>query len=137
MYSSNVDPRQSTIRSLGGLSDETLHVLYHEATLFVFPSLAEGFGLPPLEAMACVTPVIAVRTGPMPEVLGDAPYWVEEGEPAELTEAMLTLLRSDSQRRTLVEAGRKQAQRYATTASTELMLDCLESAWAEGRAGRQ
>lgn len=132
-----LDPAvRSTIGSLGGVSDETLHVLYHEATLFVFPSLAEGFGIPPLEAMACGTPVIAVRTGPMPEVLGNAPYWVEEGEPAELTEAMLTLLRSESQRQILIETGRKQADRYATTASTEFVLDCLEAVWAEGRGNR-
>ena len=95
-----LDPAvRSTIRSLGGLSDETLHVLYHEATLFVFPSLAEGFGVPPLEAMVCGTPVIAVRTGPMPEVLGNAPYWVETGEPDALAQAMLTLLGSESQMR--------------------------------------
>jgi glycosyltransferase involved in cell wall biosynthesis len=133
-----LDPAvRSTVHSLGEVTDEALHVLYHEATLFVFPSLAEGFGYPPLEAMACGTPVIAVRAGPMPEVLGQAPYWVETGEPIPLAQAMMALLQSESQRRTLSEAGRKQAERYATTASTELLLDCLEAAWAGGRARRR
>ena len=126
---------RSIVRSLGGVIDEALHALYHEATLFVFPSLAEGFGYPPLEAMACGTPVIAVRAGPMPEVLGQAPYWVETGESAGLAQAMLALLQSESQRRTLSEAGRKQAERYATTASTDRLIDCLEAVWAEGQAG--
>ena len=131
-----LDPAvRSTILSLGGVSDETLHVLYHKATLFVFPSLAEGFGVPPLEAMACGTPVIAVRTGPMPEVLGNAPYWVEGGEPAELTEAMLTLLRSEGQRRVLSESGRQHAEQFATSASTDRLIECLEAVCDKGRVG--
>lgn len=124
---------RSTIRSLGALSDEPLHTLYHEATLFVFPSLAEGFGFPPLEAMACSTPVIAVSKDPMPEVLGDAPYWVEMGSPQELASAIQTLLESESRRRSLIEAGLRQAEMYATSEPTDRLIRCLEESFSETR----
>ena len=56
----------------GYVRDEDLPALYAAATAFVFPSLYEGFGLPPLEAMACGTPVICSNTSSLPEVVGDA-----------------------------------------------------------------
>src|SRR5262245_54199009 len=59
------------VRFLGYLPDETLAVLYRLAELFVFPSLYEGFGLPPLEAMACGTPVVTSNVSSLPEVTGD------------------------------------------------------------------
>jgi glycosyltransferase involved in cell wall biosynthesis len=70
------------VRFLGYLPDETLAVLYRLAEVFVFPSLYEGFGLPPLEAMACGTPVVTSNVSSLPEVTGDAavlvdPYEVE------------------------------------------------------------
>ena len=70
------------VRFLGYLPDETLAVLYRLAAVFVFPSLYEGFGLPPLEAMACGTPVVTSNVSSLPEVAGDAavlvdPYDVE------------------------------------------------------------
>jgi glycosyltransferase involved in cell wall biosynthesis len=70
------------VRFLGYLPDETLAILYRLAAVFVFPSLYEGFGLPPLEAMACGTPVVTSNVSSLPEVTGDAavlvdPYDVE------------------------------------------------------------
>lgn len=121
------------IRSVGEVADEELHVLYHEAVLFVFPSLAEGFGYPPLEAMACGTPVIAVRTGPMPEVLGEAPWWLESGDAGLIAEALTTLLGSERRRKRLSEAGLRQAERYVEADSTNRLIDCLESTWEEAR----
>jgi glycosyltransferase involved in cell wall biosynthesis len=135
---SGLDPEvRSSIRSLGAVSDGQLHVLYHEASLFVFPSLAEGFGFPPLEAMACGTPVIAVQTGPMPEVLGQAPYWVERGSPAQLAKAIATLLASEDQRQRLIERGHRLAERYASTEPASRLIECLESTWAEVAASRR
>lgn len=131
-----LDPEvRSTIRSIGAVSDGPLHVLYCEASLFVFPSLAEGFGFPPLEAMACGTPVIAVKTGPMPEVLGQAPYWVERGSPAHLAKAIAALLASEDQRQHFSEAGRLLAERYASSEPANLLIECLEKAWAEATRG--
>ncbi len=69
------------VRFLGSVGDDDLAVLYSHAAVFLFPSLYEGFGLPPLEAMACGTPVISSNAGPMPEVLGDAALLLPPHEP--------------------------------------------------------
>ena len=61
------------VRFLGQIPDEDLVAVYAAAELFLFPSLAEGFGLTPLEAMACGTPVLAARTTAVPEALSSAP----------------------------------------------------------------
>ena len=71
------------VRFFGFVPDRTLAALYRLASVFAFPSLYEGFGLPPLEAMACGTPVVTSRISSLPEVVGDAailvdPYSVED-----------------------------------------------------------
>lgn len=68
---SSLEFTEGQVRQVGG-HDDTLIELYHQATAFVYPSLYEGFGLPPLEAMACSCPVISSNTSSMPEVIGDA-----------------------------------------------------------------
>jgi glycosyltransferase involved in cell wall biosynthesis len=65
------------VRFLGYLPDETLAILYRLAAVFVFPSLYEGFGLPPLEAMASGTPVVTSNVSSLPEVAGDAAVLVD------------------------------------------------------------
>jgi glycosyltransferase involved in cell wall biosynthesis len=65
------------VRFLGYIPDETLSILYRLAAVFVFPSLYEGFGLPPLEAMACGAPVVTSNTSSLPEVAGDAAVLVD------------------------------------------------------------
>ncbi|MBV9358547.1 MAG: glycosyltransferase family 4 protein [Chloroflexi bacterium] len=71
----------AAVHFLGPVCDDDLAVLYSHAAVFLFPSLYEGFGLPPLEAMACGTPVISSNAGPMPEVLGDAALLLPPREP--------------------------------------------------------
>ena len=71
------------VRFFGFVPDRTLAALYRMASVFAFPSLYEGFGLPPLEAMACGTPVVTSRISSLPEVVGDAavlvdPYSVDD-----------------------------------------------------------
>jgi alpha-1,3-rhamnosyl/mannosyltransferase len=63
---------EDSVRFLGDVSEADLPALYNLATIFAFPSLYEGFGLPPLEAMACGTPVACANTSSLPEVVGDA-----------------------------------------------------------------
>jgi len=63
---------EESVRFLGDVSEADLPALYNLATVFAFPSLYEGFGLPPLEAMACGTPVVCANTSSLPEVVGDA-----------------------------------------------------------------
>ena len=77
---------------LGVVSDEDLPMLYNCAGIFVYPSLYEGFGLPPLEAMACGIPVITSNTASLPEVIGDAGIMIDPTDVGSLCEAMYNVL---------------------------------------------
>jgi glycosyltransferase involved in cell wall biosynthesis len=90
------------------VSDEYLVKLYNEADLFVYPSLYEGFGLPPLEAMACGCPVITSNTSSLPEVVGDAGVMVDPNDIDSLTESMIKILTDNEYRE---EMGRKSLER--------------------------
>jgi len=91
---------------------EELPLLYNLADVFVFPSLYEGFGLPPLEAMACGRPVIASRAGSLPEVLGDAALYFDPEDPADMAAHLADLLSSNQGKSDLREKGLAQAARY-------------------------
>jgi glycosyltransferase involved in cell wall biosynthesis len=75
-------------RFAGYVSDNDLPALYAAASVFAYPSLYEGFGIPPLEAMACGTPVVASTAGALPEVLGDAALLVDPYDEDALAEAL-------------------------------------------------
>lgn len=85
----------------GYVPDEDLVKLYNAADLFVFPSIYEGFGLPPLEAMACGCPVITSNTSSLPEVVGDAGVMVDPYDDKALTDEMYSILTNDSFKREL------------------------------------
>ena len=74
------------------VSDDDLALFYNAADLFVFPSLMEGFGLPPLEAMACGTPVVCANTASLPEVVGEAAVTVDPRDRYAMAEAIGTVL---------------------------------------------
>ena len=97
----------------GYVDDANLPALYSAADLFVYPSLYEGFGLPPLEAMACGTPVVAGATSSLPEVVGEAALLVEPTDVAALAAAIARLLRDDELHRHLGAAGRERAARFS------------------------
>jgi glycosyltransferase involved in cell wall biosynthesis len=80
------------VRFFGFVPDQTLAILYRLAKVFVFPSLYEGFGLPPLEAMASGTPVITSNVSSLPEVVGDAALLIDPYEPDALADAMARVL---------------------------------------------
>jgi glycosyltransferase involved in cell wall biosynthesis len=80
------------VRFLGFLPDETLAIVYRLAGVFVFPSLYEGFGLPPLEAMASGTPVVTSNVSSLPEVVGDAALLVDPTDPSAIADAMRRVL---------------------------------------------
>src|SRR4030095_12085023 len=75
------------VRFLGFVPDATLAVLYRLASVFVFPSLYEGFGLPPLEAMAAGAPVVTSNVSSLPEVVGDAALLIDPMDPAAIAHA--------------------------------------------------
>lgn len=108
---------------LGKVADGELPALYHAADLFVFPSFYEGFGFPPLEAMACGTPVVCSRRGALPETVGDAALLVDPGDTRELVAAMRSVLEREELRRALVGRGLRQASRYSWRKAAERTLN--------------
>jgi glycosyltransferase involved in cell wall biosynthesis len=104
---------ESDVCFLGYVSDETLTGLYRQATVFAYPSLYEGFGLPLLEAMACGVPVVTTRSTSIPEVVGEAALMVEATDTAALADAIGRVLADESLRAALREKGLKQAARFS------------------------
>jgi glycosyltransferase involved in cell wall biosynthesis len=93
------------VRFLGFVPDATLSVLYRLAAVFVFPSLYEGFGLPPLEAMALGAPVITSNVSSLPEVVGDAAILIDPRDPEAIADAMARILSEPELRADLVRRG--------------------------------
>jgi alpha-1,3-rhamnosyl/mannosyltransferase len=108
----------------GGVPDEQLPALLSGATISLYPSLYEGFGLPVLESMACGVPVIASNRGSLPEVAGGAALLVNPEDENEIAEAISELLRSESLQNRLKALGRKRAEEFtwAKTAAQTLSL---------------
>lgn len=97
----------------GYVPDERLKSLLVQADLMVFPSIYEGFGLPPLEAMACGVPVVTSNRASLPEVVGDAALLVEDPlDPVEIADRVEAVLREPSLRARLVERGRERAKMF-------------------------
>lgn len=101
------------IRMTGYVSQEALPSLYAGARMFVYPSLYEGFGLPPLEAMACGIPVIASSRASLPEVVGDAGILVEPLDEASIMQHMRQLIEDDAIHTALSNAGQMRARRFS------------------------
>jgi glycosyltransferase involved in cell wall biosynthesis len=110
-------PYRDRIRRLGWVADAAS--LLAGAQVFVYPSLYEGFGLPPLEAMALGVPVVATSAGAVPEVVGDAAVLVAPGDPAALAGAVERLLSDGAARAELVAAGVRRAGRFTWEACAE------------------
>jgi glycosyltransferase involved in cell wall biosynthesis len=101
------------VRFFGFVSDQTLAALYRLADVFVFPSLYEGFGLPPLEAMASGTPVIASNVSSLPEVVGSAAYMIDPYEPGSIAEGMRRVLTDAPLRADLRLRGLARAREFS------------------------
>jgi glycosyltransferase involved in cell wall biosynthesis len=101
------------VRFFGFVPDATLAILYRLARVFVFPSLYEGFGLPPLEAMASGTPVITSNVSSLPEVVGDAAMLIDPYEPDAIAGAMRRVLVDDRLRDDMRERGLIRAREFS------------------------
>jgi len=120
------------VRFLGHVPFDTLRAFYESAAAFVFPSLHEGFGLPPLEAMSCGTPVIASNVSSLPEVVGEAAMLVNPENVFEIEKGMRDVLLDETLRRRLVERGYEQAKKFSWDKTATQVLDTyLEAARAE------
>ncbi len=120
-------PFRERIRRLGFVTDDALAQWIGHAALLAFPSLYEGFGFPPLEAMVRGVPVVATRAGAVPEIVVDGALLVEPGQPDELAGALERVLSDDALRGDLVSKGRCRAARFTWEACgaglTELYLE--------------
>ena len=101
------------VRFFGFVPPRTLAALYRMANVFAFPSLYEGFGLPPLEAMACGTPVVTSRLSSLPEVVGDAALLIDPYRVEEIARAISRILDEPELRALLVEKGHARARLFS------------------------
>ncbi|HNZ47425.1 MAG TPA: glycosyltransferase family 1 protein [Candidatus Hydrogenedentes bacterium] len=101
---------------------ELLPALYSEATVFVYPSLMEGFGLPPLEAMACGTPVVTSNTSSLPEVTGDAAVLISPEDETELAGALEWVAGDETLCSRMREKGLSQSARFTWEKTAQLTL---------------
>jgi len=113
---------QEAVHLIGHVADGDLPALYTRAELFAFPSLYEGFGLPPLEAMACGTPVVASNVSSLPEVLGDAALLVDPYDVRAIAGAMQRVLEDTSLRRALIKRGLERVRKFTWAAAAQKLL---------------
>ncbi|MGE4056616.1 MAG: glycosyltransferase family 4 protein [Vicinamibacterales bacterium] len=109
------------------LPEADLPALYSGASVFVYPSLFEGFGLPPLEAMACGAPVIVSNTSSLPEACGDAAAYIDPSSVDDMASRMLELFRDSELQRTFREKGFHQARRFRRSN----LMEVTTRAWEE------
>jgi len=116
-------PRREAIELLGHVPDEDLPGLYARASVFAFPSLDEGFGMPVLEAMAAGLPVISSNRSALPEVCGSAALLVDPNDVEALAQALARLTSDESLRSELAERGRARARLFSWDAAVQRTLD--------------
>jgi glycosyltransferase involved in cell wall biosynthesis len=114
---------QQDVRFFGSVPAPTLRVFYQSAALFAFPSLYEGFGLPPLEAMANRAPVLASNTSSLPEVLQDAALLVNPENVFEIARGMKAILSDEAMRDRFIEKGLEQVSKFSWQTAAERVVD--------------
>ncbi len=113
--------KDNQVRFLGYVPDEELYKLYSAAEVFVFPSLYEGFGLPPLEAMACATPVVASDIPIFKEILGDAAILVNPYNPKEIADGIRQVLNDVSLAEELRKKGLERIKLFSWEKSSRAL----------------
>jgi glycosyltransferase involved in cell wall biosynthesis len=111
------------VRCLGKVPSEEVPTIFQMASVFAFPSLYEGFGLPPLEALASGVPVLTSRISSLPEVVGDAALLVEPTNEYEISEGLRTLLENETLRTALIAKGRERVRLFSWRETARRVLD--------------
>lgn len=111
----------------GFIQQQDLPTLYRQAEMLVYPSLYEGFGLPPIEAMACGTPVITSNTTSLPEVVGDAALRIDPTSTKEIAASIAELLDDSELCRYLRQAGIERAKEFSWQRTAQCLLNSLQS----------
>ncbi|UCD17181.1 MAG: glycosyltransferase family 4 protein [Candidatus Zixiibacteriota bacterium] len=114
------------IKITGRVSNEELKHCYSQAAALVLPSLYEGFGLPPLEAMALGCPCLVSRVASLPEVCGKAAHYCDPYDVADIADKMHQILVDNRLRAELIERGYQQVQKYSWRKTAEAVLDVME-----------
>ncbi len=114
------------IKFLGYVDEKDKPALYNLALLSCLPSFYEGFGLPPLEAMACGTPVVTSNNSSLPEIIGDAGLMINPYDTDELSQTMETLIRDENLRNKLKEKGLNQAKKFRWDETARKTLEVFE-----------
>lgn len=113
------------------VADADVPLLMSGAKIFLFPSLYEGFGLPPLEAMACGTPVVTASTSSLPEVAGDAALLADPYSVREIAAAIARLEQDEALRQSLIQKGLERAAQFTWEKSAQIFYAAIKSAAAE------
>lgn len=122
---------ENRIHFLGTLTDEELAVAYSLCTAFVFPSLQEGFGLPPLEAMQCGAPVICSNTTSLPEVTGDAAISLDPTDLTDMVGALRNVAEDEALRSRLSAASIARAGKFSWTKTAQIVEETYRQAWRQ------
>lgn len=124
IFSLGFDPQQ--VRQLGG-TDQDLNSLYRQAAAFIYPSTYEGFGLPPLEAMAMQCPVVSSQTSSMPEVIGDAAEFFDPDDTDSMRFAIEQVVLSEERKQDLIKKGNQRVAQFRWSTCAEKTLGVYQA----------
>ncbi len=127
-YIEKLIKQEDNIKIVSEIPDETLIKLYQKAKLFVYIPFYEGFGLPPLEAMACGTPVLTSKTSSLPEVCGDAAYYVDPYKIKDIIQGIETVLKDEKLQSFLITKGLKRVKLFNWGISARKLLRIIREA---------
>ncbi len=131
LYVQKIAKENKNIRILGFVPDDDLVALYNLASVFVFPSLYEGFGLPVLEAASCGCPVITSKSGSLPEVMGDAAYYVNPENTAEIAQAIRVFVTDGKMRTDYSKKAISQSGKFSWKATADATIKVYEKVLKE------
>ncbi|SDS99813.1 Glycosyltransferase involved in cell wall bisynthesis [Mucilaginibacter mallensis] len=121
----------------GHVPENDLHLIYAIATVFCFPSYAEGFGLPPLEAMQCGVPVVVSNRTSVPEICGDAATYIDPDDPADIAKKINTLLNDSCLYEEKMMAGIRHAAKFSWQQSANEILDLISYAYVDRKSYKE